>query len=78
MYNSLLLLSVDFHPPKKFCTLNFLFHLALEGSLVLLYFSVLCDCKCLRLIKYKSSLISAGTQLRIKPVPQCSACCCLV
>lgn len=68
-----ILLNVDFYPFKKSCALNFLLHLALEGSLVLLYFlyfSVLCDCKGLRLIKYKSSLISAGAQLRIKPAPQ--------
>lgn len=41
MYNSSLLLNVDFYTFKKYCALNFLFHLALEDSLVLLYFSVL-------------------------------------
>lgn len=41
--DSSLLLNVDFHSFKKSCALNFLFHLALEDSLVLLYFSVLCD-----------------------------------
>lgn len=41
MYSSSLLLNVDFYPFKKSCALNFLFHLALEDSLVLLYFSAL-------------------------------------
>lgn len=41
MYNSSVLLNVDFYSFKKPWALNFLFHLALEDSLVLLYFSVL-------------------------------------
>lgn len=41
MYKSSFLLNMDFQSFKKPWALNFPFHLALEDTLVLLYFSVL-------------------------------------